>query len=153
MGRIERSGIVVSVIRQELRRGTEEEIRHAIDCGKPLALILIGDRRDSATDKLISFIQDTDYCTYYKAQATTTQDLAQETFRQINYIVVDLVNERVSRWQDERLTDVVERDSAKYSLPKTSLLAFGDAATLLAKTTDTKLTDKVRNAQIRISKP
>lgn len=133
LGRIERSGIVVSVIRQELRRGTEEEIRHAIDCGKPLVLILIGDRRDSATDKLISLIQDRDYCTYYKAQATTTQDLAQETFGQINNVVVDLVNERLSRWQDDRLTDVVERDSARYSLPKTSLVAFGDAATLLAK--------------------
>lgn len=133
LGRIERSGIVVSAIRQELRRGTEEEIRHAIDCGKPLVLILIGDKRDSATDKLISFIQDRDYCTYYKAQATTTQDLAQETFGQINNVVVDLVNERISRWQNERLTDVVERDSARYSLPKTSLIAFGDAATLLVK--------------------
>lgn len=133
LGRVERSGIVVAVVRQELRQGTEEEIRHAINHGKPLVLILIGDKRDSATDKLISYIQDTGYCTYYEARATTVQGLARETFEQINNIVVDLVNKRVSQWQNERLTDVAERDSARYSLPKTSLLAFGDATALLAK--------------------
>lgn len=133
LGRVERSGIVVAVIRQELRRGTEEEIRHAINYGKPLVLILIGDKRDSATDRLISYIQDVGYCTYYEARAATVQGLARETFEQINNIVIDLVNKRVSQWQNERMTDVAERDSTKYSLPKTSLLAFGDATALLAK--------------------
>lgn len=33
LGQIEHAGIVVSVIREDLRQGTEDEIRHAIDCG------------------------------------------------------------------------------------------------------------------------
>lgn len=133
LDQVERAGIVVSVIREELRQGTEEEIRHAIDCGKPLVPILIGDVRDEATKNLITYIQERDYCTYYKAHATTVPDLAEETYQQLIGIVIDLVNKRVSQWRDEYEANVVAGDSTRYSIPKATLAAFGDATTSLAK--------------------
>lgn len=133
LDQVERAGIVVSVIREELRQGTEDEIRHAIDCGKPLVFILIGDLRDAATDRLISYIQERDYCTYYKARGTTTSGLADETYQQLVGIVIDLVNRRVSQWRDEYEADVVAGDSIRYSIPKASIAAFGDATASLAK--------------------
>ncbi|WP_273447486.1 hypothetical protein [Thermophilibacter provencensis] len=133
LNQVEQAGIVISVIREELRQGTEDEIRHAVDCGKPLVLILAGNARDEATTRLMSLIEERDYCTYYHAHAGTAQELAHETYQQLVGIVIDLVNKRVSQWQDAYEANVVAGDSVRYSIPKASLAAFGDATAALAK--------------------
>lgn len=133
LDQVERAGIVVSVIREELRQGTEDEIRHAIECGKPLVFILIGDARDASTSRLISYIKERNYCTYYITRATTITGLARETYQQLVGVVINLVNKRISQWREEYETNVVAGDSIRYSIPRASLAAFGDATASLAK--------------------
>jgi len=129
---VEQAGIVVATVREELRQGTNDEIRHALKCGKPLMLICIGTKRDSNTAALIREIERNDYCTYYLAKSAAISDLAEEVVSQLYRNAVDLLNMRLSQWRDDHDAETNISDSVRYAVPKAVISSFGDTVDLLA---------------------
>ena len=130
---VERSGIVVSLIREELRSGTEDEIRHSIDRKKPLLLILIGHKRDEATDKLIRQIENIDYATYVIKEPSSSDELSRYILEQLNRVAVDFFENKAMELQGRAADSIEVSDTIKYAIRRSSISAFGDSSTLLAK--------------------
>lgn len=133
LSNIDQSGIVVSIIREELRSGTEDEIRRAIDLHKPLMLILIGSNRDEATEKLIRHIEDADYCTYTTIDNRTAHGIADFILEQLNLETVHLFQRRQLDSQASTASATSLGDTISYAIPRTSISAFGTSSFLIAE--------------------
>lgn len=130
---VDRCDIVISIVKEELRSGTEEEIRHAIDRNKPLFLILIGTDRDAPTRDLLDYIQNIDYTTYAIRKLDSEERLARYVAEQLAQAIVDLVKNRSFERQGGSRLGVGVGDEINYTIPQTTLALFGDSSFLLAE--------------------
>lgn len=133
LNQVERAGIVVALVREELRKGTEDEILHAITRKKPLLLILIGTVHDAAANRLINHIEGIDYCTYRRIDFPSADKLASLIVEQLNLVTIDLLNNRLFDIQDQYSSTIRVENSVRYSIPRSSIAAFGDSSALLSK--------------------
>lgn len=130
---IERCDIVVSIIKGELRPGTEEEIRCAIDRNKPLLLILIGEDRDIPTRDLLDYIQSVDYATYAIRKPDSEEHLSRYIVDQLFQAIVDLVKNESLEHREWAHFGAGVGDNTSYAIPQTTLALFGDSSFLLAE--------------------
>ena len=131
LSRVEQCDVLVSVIGEELRPGTEQEIRYAIDLKKPLMLITIGKSEDASLQELLHFIHGIDYCT--TASVDSANSLPKYIISQLNETVVNLFENWVFEKQTGKLSGVGVHDTTNYSIPREAISAFGDSVTQLVR--------------------
>ncbi len=129
LSEIESSDIVVSVIGNELRPGTEDEIRLAIQLGKPLFLYILKSNVGVTTQQLIKEIENTDSCTY--CLRDDLHDIADSVYRDIKSYITDLIHGFISGKASKQIESDI--NSAVTTLPNATLELFGSSENLLAR--------------------
>lgn len=131
LSKIEQADIVVAVIYEELRPGTENEIRYAVELQKPLLFIKIGDKETQPIKDIVSFLHVNDYCTTVCFDSFT--DLSPEIIACIEDTLVDLFRGRVFELSQRRASGIGVKSSEDASVPVEIIESFGSSQTKLLK--------------------
>lgn len=131
LAKVQQCDVLVTLIREELRVGTESEIRFAIEQEKPLVLITIGDNQDKATEALVHYIHSIDYATTHNCKSTI--GLSRFILDQLNNTAVVLFKNRLLRANLGSMSSIAMGGMANHSVPRDAITAFGDSAALLAR--------------------
>lgn len=130
LAKVQQCDVLVSLIKGELRPGTRDEIRCALDHNKPLLLITIGDKQDIETEELVRYIHGIDYTTTHKHPSI--DGLPGFILDELNNAAVMLIKNRAYRMNLGSMPNVVMNDAVSHSVPRDAIAAFGDSAALLA---------------------
>jgi len=129
---VQQCDILVSIIRGELRPGTEEEIRLAVEIKKPLLLILIGENYDSNVKDIVRYVHSTDHC-LTKTYNGLIEDLAKYIVRELNYDLVTIFRNNALNQVIGRASGVYINDPESNLISKEVLAAFGESVGLLSE--------------------
>lgn len=131
LSKIEQADIVVAVIYEELRPGTENEIRYAVELQKPLLLLKIGDKETQSVKDIVSFLHVNDYCTTVRFDSFA--DLASETLACIEDTLVVLFRSRLFELSQRKASGIGVKSSEDASVPVEIIESFGSSQTRLLK--------------------
>ena len=131
LAKVQQCDVVVSLIKGELRAGTENEIRFALECKKPLLLITIGDQRDKVTEDLVHYIHSIDYATTHNRQSTN--GLAQFILDELYNAAALLFKGRLFQLNLGKMQNTAISGKVNHSVSRDAIAAFGESAALLAR--------------------
>lgn len=131
LSKIEQADIVVAVVYEELRPGTENEIRYAVELQKPLLFIKIGDKETQSIKDIVSFLHFYDYCTTVRFDSLA--DLPSEILACIENTLVDLFRGRLFELSQRRASGIGVKSSEDASVPVEIIESFGLSQTRLLK--------------------
>lgn len=131
LSQIEQVDIVVALVYEELRPGTESEIRYTVELQKPLLFIKIGNKVTPSVKDIISFLHLKDYCTTMCFDSFV--DLAPEVLNCIENTLVVLFRSRLFELSQRRASGVGVKSSEDASVPVEIIESFGLSQTELLR--------------------
>lgn len=121
--KIEQTDIVVALVYGELRPGTENEIRYAIELNKPVLFLKVGDKENQSIRDIVSFLHIKDYCTTVAVDSFT--DLTQEVVDYIEDTIVTLFHGRLFEITKKRVSGVGVSRLGEVAIPTDVIDSFG----------------------------
>ena len=131
LNNVEQCDVLVALVREELRPGTEEEIRYAINLRKPIMMVVIGHKKDQNTEDLIHYIHSKDYAT--TQERDTVEGLASFVVSELNGILLLLFKNASFRLGKEEVFGVDIDDASSSSIDTDIIKPFGESTGLLSK--------------------
>lgn len=131
---IEQADIVVAVIYGELRAGTENEIRYAVDLKKPLLFTKVGDKEDRQTSDLIKYLHGIDFCT--TARRDSFNELPSLIVRDIENTVTLLFRGRMFEIMQGRASGIGMDNQGDAAVSVDVIESFGSSLTKLLRRYD-----------------
>lgn len=129
IARIDWSDVIVLLVGNELRPGTEVEVNRAFEKGRPLLVyVLESDKRRKSVSQLISRIEKVDYCLLNRVNSF--DGIAP---RVRDDLKSDLTKAFVHQESSKPMDSALERLDFPPNLPVSTLSVFGDACTLLCR--------------------